>query len=199
MLSRKLRIVLLRLVFIPFVAAAVFVGPSWPSESLIDFGVEWLGYLLVLAGLGVRLWSVVYLGGRKSRELVTEGPYSVCRNPLYWGTTFIAMGAGLCFENVPMAVCAVLIIAPAQFLVVRAEERHLKDIFGQQYEKYRNEVPGLLPSFRNYRSDRYVTVSTKAIWRAIMEAMLVVLIPLAGDFVQLVQAKGWVPVIWRFP
>ena len=82
---RKLRIVLLRLAFLPIVLMAIFVRPSWNQEGMGPFFVELAGYLFLILGLSVRIWSILYIGGRKSQELVTDGPYSLCRNPLVRG------------------------------------------------------------------------------------------------------------------
>jgi protein-S-isoprenylcysteine O-methyltransferase Ste14 len=42
-------------------------------------------------GATLRLWSTLYIGGRKRVVLVSDGPYSLCRNPLYVGTFLIAL------------------------------------------------------------------------------------------------------------
>jgi len=42
---------------------------------------------------------------------------------------------GLCFENILMLVLVLLI--PAHVLVVRLEETHLEEVFGQQYLAYK--------------------------------------------------------------
>ena len=39
-------------------------------------------------------WSSLYIAGRKGRELVTVGPYSTCRNPLYFFSIVGAAGMG---------------------------------------------------------------------------------------------------------
>ena len=83
MTLRKLRINLLRLVFIPIIFIAVFVRPGWSLESVTGFVMELGGYIFLLGGLVIRIWCTFYIGNRKSKELITEGPYSICRNPLY--------------------------------------------------------------------------------------------------------------------
>ena len=67
---RKMRIALIRASFIPVVFLAVFVRPIWSTESTVAFCVECAGYLFLLVGLSVRMWSVLYIGGRKSHEQV---------------------------------------------------------------------------------------------------------------------------------
>ena len=49
-----------------------------PYEALELFGVA----LLAVAAMG-RIWCLIYIAGRKNKELCQLGPYSLCRNPLY--------------------------------------------------------------------------------------------------------------------
>ena len=49
---------------------------------------------MIFLGIVGRLWSTLYIGGRKSAEVVTGGPYSMTRNPLYVFSTLAAAGVG---------------------------------------------------------------------------------------------------------
>ena len=52
-------------------------GASWHEA------VERSGMFLILIGILGRTWCSMYIGGHKLARLVTDGPYSVTRNPLY--------------------------------------------------------------------------------------------------------------------
>jgi protein-S-isoprenylcysteine O-methyltransferase Ste14 len=182
---------------IPVVFVSLFVWRSWDDESLTDFFVEWIGYILLVLGLAVRLWATLYIGRRKSRLLVTDGPYSLCRNPLYIGTILAAMGAALCFENFLLLILVFVLLVPVHALVVLAEERHLAELFGSEYEEYRHRTSRFWPSLRNYRRPETIEVSTRTIRRAVLDVMLVMLIPPAGDMVELLHARGLLPVLWK--
>src|SRR5437667_6690003 len=56
--------------------------------------IEIAGLVLILVCIVGRTWSTLYIGGYKKRELVTAGPYSVVRNPLYLFTCIGAAGIG---------------------------------------------------------------------------------------------------------
>jgi len=199
LLSRKLRIAFLRAAFIPIVLSALFVWRPWEDESVMDYAVEWSGYVFLLAGMGIRVWSTLYIGARKSKQLVTDGPYSLCRNPLYVGTILLTIGASLCLENMLMLLVSVAVVIPAHALVARAEERHLEDLFGDDFLTYKRTVPRFLPSFRCYRSPESVVVSTRAVRRAVIDAAGILLIPMAGGLIEMLHAKGLLPVLFRFP
>jgi len=187
------------LCLVPVVFLVMFVRPSVPTDSGVSFILESTGYVFLLAGLAIRMWSILYVGGRKSRELVTEGPYSICRNPLYVGTFFLAIGAGLCFENLPLLAATVAVILPVHLVAAKMEEHHLQATFPVKYPQYRRRVPRFWPRFHNYRSQKTLVISVHAIRRATVDAVCVLLIPLVEDFLEILHQYGVVPVLWRFP
>jgi len=196
---RKLRIHLLRLVFIPVVFVAVFVRPRWSVESTTGFVMEFGGYLLLLAGLVIRIWCTFYIGGRKSKELIVEGPYSICRNPLYIGSFLLAVGVGLCFENLLMLLLVPVIIIPAHIIAAQIEEAHLESKFGEQYHIYKQKVPRFWPRFSNYSSSDTIEVNVHSIRRIAMDTVGVLLLPEIEDLLELLHEHGVIPVLWHFP
>jgi protein-S-isoprenylcysteine O-methyltransferase Ste14 len=184
---RKLRIRLLRLSFIPILLVAIFVRPKWSLESNAGFIMELGGYFFLLAGLTVRIWCIFYIGGRKSKRLITDGPYSICRNPLYIGTFLLAIGAGLCFENLLMLLLILLIFMPTHLLVARMEEDHLEKIFGDEYLSYKQKVPMFLPRFSNYTSSKVLQVPAHAMRRIGIDTAGVLLVHEIEDFFQLLH------------
>lgn len=196
---RKLRILLLRLVSIPLIFLAVFVRPRWPVGSGTAFFVEFAGYLFLLAGLIIRIWSIFYIGGRKSHQLVTEGPYSICRNPLYVGNIILVIGVGLCFESIPLLAAAFLVLIPVHIVATRLEERHLESKFPAEYPKYREKVPRFWPRLRNYQTQDTVAVSVRAIRRIAVDCAGVLILPEVEDLLEVLHQRGVIPVLWHFP
>ena len=50
--------------------------------------------LVGIATVG-RLWCALYIAGYKTDKLITSGPYSMCRNPLYFFSLLGGIGVGL--------------------------------------------------------------------------------------------------------
>ncbi|MCA9244110.1 MAG: isoprenylcysteine carboxylmethyltransferase family protein [Phycisphaerales bacterium] len=196
---RKARLMLLRLSAIPLIILAVFVRPGWAADSVTELSVEFGGYLFLIAGLWIRMWSILYVGGKKSKELITAGPYSLCRNPLYVGSLLLVIGIGLCFENLPMLIGTLVLFVPMHLLVVRLEERHLLDLFPETYPAYQKTVPRFFPSFRNYVSQTELVVSRHAVRRLMVDATAVLLIPQIEDLLEMLHEKHYLPVLWQFP
>ncbi|MDD4891591.1 MAG: isoprenylcysteine carboxylmethyltransferase family protein [Phycisphaerae bacterium] len=200
MTLRKARVSMLRLVLCPIVIAGIFFGrPPGAVDTLGVSLVEFAGYMLLLIGLGIRLWAILYIGQRKSKELIADGPYSVCRNPLYVGTFAIVPGIALCFENIPLAILAFAISVAVHYFVVLGEERRLTELFGDAYHAYCREVPRFLPSLRHYHSPERFEVSARGIRRAILESIPVLLVPPLAELVEALQAQHILPILWKMP
>ena len=190
---------MLQLVFIPVVLAAIFTRPRWSAESYVAFIMEASGFLFLLVGLIIRIWCVFYIGGKKSKEIITTGPYSLCRNPLYMGTFILAIGVGLSFENLLMFALVPVIILPVHLVAIRAEETRLEEAFGEQYRLYKQKVPRLWPSFSNYSSPDSIDINVRAIWRITGNTVAVLLLPWIEDLLEVLHHHGIVPVLWYFP
>jgi protein-S-isoprenylcysteine O-methyltransferase Ste14 len=80
----------------------------------------------VIAILG-RAWSTRYIGERKANLLVTEGPYSVSRNPLYL-FSFLGAQTGSLLIAI-FAAGTVPIFRP----VIKREEAAPQILFGETY------------------------------------------------------------------
>lgn len=198
MSTRRLRIPLLRLVFILVIFVAVFVRPSWDVESTIAFVVEDIGYVFLLTGLIIRIWCTFYIGGRKTIELITTGPYSICRNPLYIGTFALSIGIGLCFENLLILLLALVIIIPVHIIVIIMEETHLETVFGEQYRMYKQKVSRFWPNLANYNSPDMLQVNIHAIRKIAFDTVGVLLLPEIEDLLELLHRQGIIPVLWHF-
>lgn len=123
---------------------------------------EWkdiVAILIVLAGLAIRATVIgfryIQRGGKNKRvyaaDLVTDGIFGLCRNPLYVGNLTICAGLMLMHGD-PL----VMIVGMAAFLfsytaIVRAEEAFLLAKFGPAYEAYMRDVPRWLPKLGQFR------------------------------------------------
>lgn len=110
----------------------------------------WLGTIGVTSGILIRAWASGIV--KKDEELATDGPYSLCRNPLYVGNILIGYSF-TCFNgqlwSVAVLTIYLLIFYP---MTISREEKKLNEFFGEQFTKYKHEVPLLLPRLTPYSS-----------------------------------------------
>jgi|GEM_PF-209384 len=81
--------------------------------------------------------------GRKfeAKMLVTVGPYSYTRNPLYIGNMLFWVGAASFSQNIWVLLVTIVVIAVQYHLIVLAEERYLLGKYPKKYVKYCRETP----------------------------------------------------------
>ena len=120
-----------------------------------------IGLVMVLTGESFRFWGVAYAGSETrttskvgGSHLVISGAFAYLRNPLYLGNILIYVGVGV----MSMALFPYLQIVAFLFfyfqyrLIIAEEEEYLQSTYGKQFEKYKQNVPRLIPSIKAYNS-----------------------------------------------
>jgi protein-S-isoprenylcysteine O-methyltransferase Ste14 len=78
-------------------------------------------------------------------ELVTTGPYSVVRNPIYLGLFGLMVGVGLALSQWWALAAAIVTFLIGNHIRIRAEESLLRSTFGTRFDEYAARVPAFLP------------------------------------------------------
>jgi hypothetical protein len=141
----------------------------------------------------------MYIGGNKLNRLVTEGPYSVTRNPLYVFSAIAAFGLGAQLGSVVFAmVCAAATIAIFA-LVISHEERALANRFPSDFARYRTRVPRFVPDFRGWREADTILVRPALVRRTFWDATLFLFAaPALKGLESLRDAAHFVPFFWLY-
>ena len=112
------------------------------------------GTAFIVFGELIRISAVRYAGGRTrttkvgANSLCTSGPYSRTRNPLYIGNVFIYSGVVLLSGGIYVFQLLGVVIFYFIFqysMIISLEEEKLSTVFGQDYSKYKNNVPRIIP------------------------------------------------------
>lgn len=158
--NQKIRYWALRLAILALLPLIVMVRSAWAETAWAMALLQVLGTLLVVAAVLYRFWAILYIGGRKNREIVQEGPYSMCRHPLYFGTTLGALGLGLMLGSVVMAVLLAVLSLVVLSATAAREERFLRAEFAPHYDTYAARVPRILPRLALFRTAPEVVFGT---------------------------------------
>ena len=118
--------------------------------------------ILAVVGLAFSIWSIIYMRrvgkgnpfdayghevAPRTKHLMTEGPYGICRNPMLLGVYILDAGVLLyLWAFMPLVVFAVEVY----FLTrqVRSEEKRLEKDFGEEYLAYTKSTKRYVPSIR---------------------------------------------------
>lgn len=180
-------------VLVPAGMLGLLSTPIGPEGSWADLLAEALAWPVFLAGAALRFWATLYVGGRKGKAVVCEGPYSICRNPLYLGSLLLALSAGFFMQSVTFAagVCATAL--GYMLLTVPVEERFLLARLGEEYAAYCRRVPRYLPRLSAFRSPERIDVDLRALKREASKAFGWIWIPMIAEVVALLRMLPWWP------
>jgi len=146
-----------------------------PSPSLTEnLGlIMILGFLIAIAGQMVRVATIglryIIRGGRRRRvyadDLVTDGIFGHCRNPLYVGNILILVGLGVMANSLVFNVVAAPLFLFMYQAIVRAEEDFLAGKFGAGYREYVANVNRWIPRLGGLRG---TFGSMEFVWRRVV-------------------------------
>lgn len=196
--NQRGRKVALRLLIAALLLGMPFVRSSFPREELHET-LEAIGQLLILIGIFGRAWCTMHIGGQKFSELVTTGPFSVSRNPLYVFSLIATFGAGLQTGSVIFAALALMCVWLVLDATVRREEAALRRRFGESFGAYCTRTPRYLPRTSSWRAQSMVTVNMALFYRTILDGFLFFLIVPVAELVDWLQDLGHLPVLLRLP
>lgn len=130
------------LVAVPIVFATFCFHRETESE-LIWF----VGAFLFLCGFGLRLWAQQHLHYRIKvhKVLTSSGPYAYVRNPIYLGNILILTAATVMSELLWLVPMTLLYSFALYAAVIRYEEAHLLEKYGEPYRRYLERVPRWIP------------------------------------------------------
>src|SRR6202008_715449 len=117
-----------------------------------------------------RLWTTLFIAGRKDASLVREGPYAACRHPLYAASIVGAFGIGLTTRSAWLALLAPLAVAATVAFAARHEEAALERAHGVAWREYRASVPPYWPAWSRLRTPATVEVPVAIYRKAFLDA-----------------------------
>jgi protein-S-isoprenylcysteine O-methyltransferase Ste14 len=151
---------MLFLILLPYV---IIVGGQNVDQRLglpgFDFGAlnDLLGGLMVIVGMYFALWSILLQITRArgtplpvlpTQELLVQGPFRYCRNPMTFGTILAYLGLGVIAGTLAGIVFVLCFAALLVLYIKLLEEKELAERFGEAYLQYRRETPFMIPRFR---------------------------------------------------
>jgi steroid 5-alpha reductase family enzyme len=161
--------------------------------------IEWIGIILIVVCILGRTWASLYIGGRKIDELVTTGPYSIMRNPLYSFSFLGAAGAGAQTGSLVLALICGALAYIVFYVVVLQEEKLLLERYGEKYRTFMARVPRFLPNPRLWRDEQTLTIRPPRVLTTFADALVFLLaVPVAEGF-EYLQEIGTIPVLLVLP
>ncbi len=153
---------------LPFLAVMLIFARPTLTSLIAGFVIAALGEFLRAAGVFYVGSETRVTGAVGASKLVTSGPFSYTRNPLYVGNILIYIGIGVMsmalFPWLPLIALAWFVFQYT--LIVKEEENFLREKFGQEYRDYCAKVPRFFFRLSAYSSWNPVDIDWKAGWHS---------------------------------
>jgi protein-S-isoprenylcysteine O-methyltransferase Ste14 len=186
------------LVLVPAAIVTLFTPPFVAGDSLEHLALQTVAWIAFAAGATFRFWATLYIGGRKERDLVTEGPYSLCRHPLYLGSLLLGISAAFFLES-PLFLGAVLAVGGIYINgTIPVEETVLRSRHTPHYDAYCERVPRLVPRSFVVDSPGEISVDVHRLWLECARASRWVWLPIVGLMMNHFRALAWWPKFFFF-
>lgn len=192
------RIAASRLAGIAFFGVALITESAHEGTLFSAFLFLW-GLLLVGVATIGRLWCSLYISGYKNSQLITTGPYSMCRNPLYFFSFLGFAGLGFATETITLGLglpAVAMMLYPA---VIAREESDLLARFGAQFEAYRAGVPRLLPRGSGFTEPEQYAVNPALFRRTMTDVIWFVAFVGVLEVVEALHEYHFVKPLLRLP
>ncbi len=165
-------LLLLALFGVSYLACSIF---GLPFSLSLPVAARIIGGLIVVAGLAVSVLVFAYrspadviastyvtltkLARRaplaepsgRTEPLVVVGLQKYVRNPLYLAVELMLFGWALADNSTATLVFAATLLLWYALVLIPFEERELRALFGEQFERYVEEVPMLVPFTKRKR------------------------------------------------
>jgi len=140
----------LALLCLPYIILSLVVMYIYPEffdlKFLDNIYARVSGYVWLVIGIVFWIYSAVYfLKYFKPGQLITRGPFGLCRNPIYSSIiVFIIPSLALIFHS-GLTFSIFLVLYIGFKISIHGETNVLRRIFGEEYDKYEKSVNEIIP------------------------------------------------------
>ena len=132
------------LLTLPFLIIGLILNIVFPSAFHVGgppTALKVISIILLIPGVTIWIWSVVLILTRvPKKELITNGPYSLVKHPLYTGVALLVLPwIGFLFNTWLGALIGIVLYIGSR-MFSPAEEQKLAITFGTKWDEYRNSV-----------------------------------------------------------
>jgi protein-S-isoprenylcysteine O-methyltransferase Ste14 len=182
----------LTLVAATAVAGRVVISP--PIDAVLGF----VALLLVALGALGRIWASVFIAGRKDSELVTTGPYAVCRHPLYLFSFVGGLGIGIATRSFALTLLTLVVLGVLHTQAAASEERVLAVRHGAAFADYCARVNRWWPRWASSTPET-LQIAPGVLWKAFVDASAFLLLYALVELVRAFRMSGLFPTLVWLP
>ncbi len=196
-MTEKVRIPLTRIFAVILVLIILVSISKWEEVSFTSNIFFLIGCILAgIASLG-RLWCSLYIAGHKNTSLVTTGPYSISRNPLYFFSLLGGFGVGLSTETLTIPFIVLILFGIYYPSVIRSEEKRLLDLHGDTFSSYCKYTPAFFPKLSLLNEPQAYTVNPRIFRKNIFGALWFIWLLGILEVIEELHESGVLPIYFK--
>ncbi len=181
------------------VVLAATAGRPAPLPPLAEQAAGAIAVLLVALACFGRIWCSAFLAGHKDTRLVTDGPYSVCRHPLYAFSLVGGLGLGIATRSLTLTLLTLTLLGSLFARAARDEERTLMERHGTAFREYARTVPRWWPRLSAFHLPAQVDLRPRIFRKAFLDAGSFVLLYVLIDTARALRDSGMLPTLLPLP
>lgn len=165
---------------------------GWLSLILQSIGL----ILIIICVLG-RLWAALFLCGNKTFTLVTQGPYSVVRNPLYFFSFLGVVGIGFTTGSLIGLLLIIFMFMFNYLPTIFDEEKTLERYHDENLIEYLAKVPRLIPNFSLLSEPEFYEIQPHFFRRTMFDVAWFFWVYLILVIIEKLHVFGVLPAIFK--
>ncbi|MEJ2648879.1 MAG: isoprenylcysteine carboxylmethyltransferase family protein [Sedimentisphaerales bacterium] len=193
---RRLRTTLTRIYVILLAALAIVSTSKWQNFEIVGSVFFLIGTILVGVATIGRIWCSMYISGYKSKTLITIGPYSLCRNPLYFFSMLGGVGVGLATKTLTIPLLVLIVFALYYPNVIQGEQKRLSGLHNDKFDEYCKKTPCFLPSFSNFKEPEEYVVNPVIFRKNIFDNLGFIWLVGVAELIQGLHQAHVLPSLW---
>ena len=132
------------LLTLPFLIIGLILNIIFPSAFHVGgppTALEVISIILLVPGVAIWIWSVVLILTKvPKKELITYGPYSLVKHPLYTGVALLVLPWVGFLVNTWLGALIGIVLYIASRIFSSEEEKMLSKTFGTTWDEYCKKV-----------------------------------------------------------
>jgi protein-S-isoprenylcysteine O-methyltransferase Ste14 len=163
---------------------------DWQEEVM-----DWVGFFLTVICVLGRSYCTLFIGGIKNKTVVRQGPFSIVRNPLYVFSFIGLVGIGLQTTRFTLFLLFIIAFIAYYYHVVRKEEAFLLDRFGEDFQRYMQEVPRWFPKWSLWNEPEETVTRPGFVRQTMLDAMAFFIPWPCFELLSHAHEHGWLPTL----
>jgi len=116
-----------------------------------------LGFILIIMGILLvkpsknrdrDMDAYLHMMYPEKNKIINNGIYRYIRHPRFLSRLILSLGFGIIANNIFAILLAIIHFMP-YYILMRVEDKKLKERYGNEVEQYHNKVPALIPRCRD--------------------------------------------------